>query len=140
MKVYAYLNFDGDAEEAFLFYKSVLGGELESIMKMSEAPDTEKLSSEEKDRTMHISLRIDPDTLLMGSDTLPSMGQELHKGNNLYISLHPRSKDEADRIFNGLSEGGFVEMPIKDQFWGDYFGSLTDKFGVNWMVNYNEEL
>tara|TARA_B100000929_G_C15465731_1_gene406108 strand:+ start:1188 stop:1394 length:207 start_codon:yes stop_codon:yes gene_type:complete len=67
------------------------------------------------------------------------MGQKLTDGNNNYISLHPDSRDDADRLFNGLSKGGKVEMPMEDQFWGDYFGSFTDKFGVNWMVNYNDQ-
>ncbi len=137
MKVNPYLNFDGNAEEAFLFYKSVFGGEFISHMKMSDAPDTDKLSENEKNRTMHISLHIGGDTVLMASDILPSVGHKLNPGNNSYISLHPKSKEEADRLFNGLSEGGEIEMPMADQFWGDYFGCFTDKFGVMWMVNFN---
>lgn len=137
MKTNPYLNFDGQAEEAFKFYQSVFGGELNAI-KMSEAPNFDKLSEEERNRVMHISLPIGKDTILMASDTLPSMGQTLKKGNNLYISLHPESKKEADRLFNALSEGGEIEMALEKQFWGDYFGCFTDKFGVMWMVNYNE--
>jgi len=139
MQVNPYLNFDGQAEEAFDFYKSVFGGEYMAKMKMSEAPDSNKMPKEEQDRIMHISLPNGKDTILMASDTVPSMGHKLNKGNNNYISLHPDSKDEADRLFNGLSKGGKIEMPMEDQFWGDYFGSFTDKFGVNWMVNYNEQ-
>lgn len=138
MKTNPYLNFDGQAEEAFRFYKSVFGGEI-TVMKMSDAPDAGKFPEEEQNRIMHISLPIGKDTILMASDIMPSMGQTLSKGNNVYISLHPESKDEADRIFNSLSEGGEIEMPIEDQFWGDYFGCFTDKFGVMWMVNFNEE-
>jgi PhnB protein len=137
-KLNPYLNFDGTAEEAFTFYQSVFGGEFVGAYKMEKAPGTENLSDEEKNRMMHISLRIGGD-LLMASDIVPSFGQTLTVGNNNYISVFPESKEEADRIFNGLSQGGTVEMPMEDQFWGDYFGSFQDKFGVYWMINYNEE-
>ncbi|NCA86998.1 MAG: VOC family protein [Clostridia bacterium] len=139
MKVNPYLNFDGQAEEAFNFYKSVFGGEFSGIMKMKEAPGTENLPEDEQNRIMHISLPVGKDTVLMASDIFPSMGQKLVIGNNNYISLHPRSREEADRLFNGLSAGGRIEMPMEDQFWGDYFGSFTDKFGIGWMVNYNPD-
>ncbi len=139
MKVNPYLNFDGQAEEAFNFYKSVFGGEFTGIMKMKEAPGGDELSQEEQNRVMHVSLPIGKDTLLMGSDIFPSMGQVLKVGNNNYISLHPESKEEADRLFKKLSAGGEVEMPMEDQFWGDYYGSFVDKFGIGWMVNYNPE-
>ncbi len=137
MKVNPYLNFDGNAEEAFLFYQSVFGGEFTAHMKMTDAPDSEKLSEEEKNRIMHISLPIGSDTILMASDTPASSGHQWNAGNNNHISLHPTSREEADRLFNGLSAGGAIEMPMEDQFWGDYFGAFTDKFGVMWMVNYN---
>jgi PhnB protein len=139
MKVNPYLNFDGQAEEAFIFYKSVFGGEFTGNMKMKDAPGTENLTESEKNRTMHVSLPIGKDNLLMGSDILPSMGHKLTKGNNNYISLHPESKAEADRLFNGLSEGGVIEMAMADQFWGDYFGSFIDKFGICWMINFNPQ-
>jgi len=139
MKVNPYLNFDGNAEEAFLFYRSVFGGEFTANMKMDTAPGMENLNADEKNRVMHISLPIGKDIVLMASDIVPSMGHALNQGNNVYISLHPESREEADRIFDGLSKGGEVEMPMEDQFWGDYFGSFTDKFGVKWMVNYNEQ-
>jgi PhnB protein len=139
MKVNPYLNFDGQAEEAFNFYKSVFGGEFSGIMKMKEAPGTENLSKEEQNRVMHVSLPIGKDIVLMASDILPSMGHKLVKGNNNYISLHPGSKEEADRLFKGLSADGDIEMPMEDQFWGDYFGSFTDKFGICWMINFNPE-
>ena len=139
MKVNPYLNFDGQAEEAFNFYKSVFGGEFSGIMKMKEAPGTENLSEEEQNRVMHVSLPIGNDIVLMASDILPSMGHKLVKGNNNYISLHPGSKEEADRLFKGLSADGDIEMPMEDMFWGDYFGSFTDKFGICWMINFNPE-
>lgn len=139
MKVNPYLNFDGQAEEAFNFYKSVFGGEFIAHMKMADAPDADKLPKEDQNRTMHISLPIGKDIILMASDTVPAMGHVLEKGNNMYISLHPDSKEEADRLFNGLSKGGEIEMPMEEQFWGDYFGSFVDKFGICWMINFNEE-
>ena len=139
MKVNPYLNFDGQAEEAFNFYKSIFGGEFSGNMKMKEAPGTEELTEDEQNRTMHISLPIGIENLLMGSDIMPSMGQKLVKGNHNYISLHPDSRAEAERLFKGLSAGGEIEMPMADQFWGDYFGSFTDKFGICWMINFNPQ-
>ncbi len=136
MKVDPYLNFDGDAEEAFHFYRSVFGGEFITNMKMADAPNIDEVPQDERERTMHISLPIGNDTILMAADILPSTGNSLNKGNNNYIALHPDSREEADRIFRGLSEGGEVGMPMEDRFRGDYYGSLTDKFGVNWMVNF----
>ncbi len=139
MKINSYLNFDGQAEEAFNFYKSVFGGEFTGKMKMNETPGGNELPKDEQNLLMHISLPIGKDTLLMASDIIPSMGQILKKGNNNYISIHPESREEADKLFNGLSAGGEIEMPLEDQFWGDYFGSFIDKFGIGWMINFNAE-
>ncbi len=137
-KLNPYLNFDGKAEEAFTFYKSIFGGEfLGEIYKMGNAPGTEGLSEEEKNRVMHIALPVGND-LLMASDIVPSMNQQLKLGNNNYVSIFPDSREQADAFFKGLAEGGVIEMPMEDQFWGDYFGSLVDKYGVCWMVNFNE--
>jgi PhnB protein len=138
MKLNPYLNFDGNAEEAFKFYQSVFGGEL-FIQKMSEAPGTENLPENEKNLTMHVSIPIGDGQSLMASDCLKSAGHELNVGNNNYISVTPDSREEADRIFKGLSVGGKIEMPLEDMFWGDYFGSFEDKFGVRWMINYSTE-
>ena len=138
MKVHPYLNFDGRAEEAFNFYKSVFGGEFLANMKMSEVPDGDKLSKEDQNRTMHIALPIGKDTLLMASDIMPSAGHVLQPGSQTYIMLAPKSRQEADRLFNGLSKGGKVEMAMADMFWGDYFGSFIDKFGIRWMISFNE--
>jgi len=135
MTLNPYLNFDGNAEEAFRFYQAVFGGEL-FIQKMSNAPGTENLPEEEKNRTMHAGLPIGKNQFLMASDCLPSQGHVLKQGNNNYISITTDSKEEADRLFNGLSAGGTVEMPMEDMFWGDYFGSFVDKFGVCWMISF----
>jgi PhnB protein len=132
-----YLNFDGNAEEAFNFYKSVFGGEFSAVNKMSEAPGMEKLPDNEKNRIMHISLPIDANNTLMASDTMPSMGHQLTVGNNVQICISPTSREEADRLFNGLSAGGTVEMAMQDTFWGAYFGNFKDKFGINWMINFD---
>jgi len=135
MKLNPYLNFDGNAEEAFKFYQSVFGGEM-FLQRMGEAPGMDNLSDDEKNRAMHVAIPIGDGQFLMASDCVPSMGQTLIVGNNNYISLTPDSREEADRLFNGLSAGGKVEMPMADMFWGDYFGSFEDKFGVRWMINY----
>jgi PhnB protein len=136
-KLNPYLNFGGNAEEAFNFYKSVFGGEFSSMVKFKDMPtEGAPVSEADGDKIMHMALPIG-DELLMASDALESFGQTVTPGNNSYISVHPATKDEADRIFNALSEGAEIEMPIDDQMWGDYFGSLKDKFGIGWMVNYN---
>lgn len=137
-KINPYLNFDGQAEVAFIFYKSIFGGAfLGEVYKMGNAPGAEHLTDEEKNRVMHIALPIGND-LLMASDIIPSTGHQLKVGNNNYISIFPESRAEAERLFNALSVGGTIEMPLEDQFWGDYYGSFVDKFGVYWMVNFNE--
>ena len=137
-KFNSYLNFDGKAEEAFNFYRSIFGGEFAGgVMKMGEAPGTEGISESEKNRVMHVALPITGGDMLMASDILPSAGHKLVTGNNNYICISPESREEADRLFNGLSEGGEIEMPMEDQFWGDYFGSFKDKYGICWMISYS---
>jgi PhnB protein len=133
MKLNPYLNFNGNAEEAFRFYQSVFGGEL-TLMKMGDAPGAEMLSAAERNMAMHVSIPIGAGQFLMASDCTGQAGELLHFGNNNYIAVSPGSRDEADRIFNGLSAEGMVEMPMADMFWGDYFGSFKDKFGVYWMI------
>ncbi len=137
-KMNPYLNFDGKAEAAFNFYKSVFGGDfMGPVHKMGDMPGGENMPADEKNRVMHVSLPInDKGDVLMGSDIVPSMGHKLDEGNNVQISLHPDSREEADRLFKGLSAGGTVEMEMQDTFWGAYFGSLSDKFGIKWMVNF----
>lgn len=140
MKIHAYLNFDGKAEEAFRFYAKVLGGKLTEVHRFGSMPQEGgfELTSEQKNLVMHVGLELPDGQMLMASDMIEGMGPERVEGNNFSISVHPDSKPEADRIFNALTEGGTVTMPIADQFWGDYFGGVTDRFGINWMVNYSE--
>lgn len=131
-----YLTFDGNCEEAFKFYQSVLGGELQ-FNRFSEMPDNPEypMKDEDKNKIMHVSLPISEETALMGSDIMENYGPPFVQGNNFSISVHPETKAAADRIFRGLSAGGNATMPLADAFWGSYFGMLTDKFGINWMVN-----
>jgi PhnB protein len=137
MKVNPYFNFLGNTEEAFNFYKTVFGGDFTSLVRFKDMPmEGVQIPEADQDKLMHIALPIGDDTLLMATDALESLGQTVQPGNNLYISVHPDTKQEADRIFNALSEGAEVEMAMGDQAWGDYFGSLKDKFGIGWMVNY----
>ena len=139
-KLNPYLNFDGQAEEAFVFYKSIFGGDFAGgVHRIGDAPGTESLSESSKKRVMHIALPIGND-LLMASDIIPEMGHQLTVGNNNYVSIFPDSRAQADAFFNALAEDGIVEMPIEDQFWGDYYGSLVDKFGIRWMINFNEKI
>lgn len=137
-KVNSYLNFAGNTEEAFKFYKSVFGGEYTSVVRFKDMP-IPGVTIPEKDQAkiMHIGLTIGKDNVLMASDSLESLGQKLVQGNNVHLSVQPDSKEEADRVFRALSAGGTIEMPIADQVWGDYYGALKDKFGVQWMVNYS---
>ena len=133
-----YLNFNGNTEEAFNFYKSVFGGEFMALMRFKDNAECAQMAESDKDRIMHIALPIGNGNVLMGTDALESMGQKLTFGNNFYICLSPESKEEAERLFNGLSAGGKIEMPLQDMFWGAYYGSFADKFGVQWMVNYEK--
>jgi PhnB protein len=135
-KINTYLNFDGKAEEAFTFYKSVFGGEFSNVQRMSDMPGAEQLPENERDRLMHISLPIGKDDMLMASDIVPSMGHKLNHGNYSYISVFTDSREEADRLFAGLSAGGEIEMALEDAFWGDYFGSFIDKYRIGWMINF----
>jgi PhnB protein len=139
--VSTYLNFARNTEEAFNYYKSVFGTEFDGeIMRFSSVPPQEgqpPMPEEDKNLVMHVSLPILGGHRLMGTDAPESLGFSLNQGNNVYISLAPDSREEADRLFAALSECGDVEMPMGDQFWGDYFGSFADKFGTRWMINYS---
>ncbi|OYU79389.1 MAG: VOC family protein [Flavobacterium sp. BFFFF1] len=135
-----YLTFNGTCEAAFNFYKSVFGGEFPFIGRYKDMPpaeDGKELSPTEGELIMHVSLMIG-NTPLMGSDAPGNYEGEMVTGNNVSISINADSRDEANRVFEGLSAGGTVTMPIQDTFWGAYFGMFTDKFGINWMVNFDE--
>lgn len=136
-----YLTFNGNCEEAFNFYKSVFGGEIPYMGRFKDMPageDGGKLKPEDANKIMHVSLPISKETMIMGSDTGGEWASGYSQGNNFSISITTDTKNEADRLFNGLSAGGKVSMPMNKTFWGDYFGMFTDKFGINWMVSFNE--
>ena len=138
-RVSTYLNFAGNTEEAFLFYKSVFGGEFTGeIQRMGDVPTMEgqpALPEDTKNMVMHVEFPILAGHMLMGTDAPESMGFSLQPGNNVFINLEPDTLEEASHLFAALSEGGKVEMPLQEMFWGAHFGSLTDKFGMKWMVN-----
>ncbi len=136
-----YLIFNGNCEEAFLFYKSVFGGEFPYIGKFSDMPPSDDPncpppSPEEANRIMHVSLPIG-NTILMGSDSTSQSG-DVAIGANVSISINTDSRAEADKLFNGLSAGGNVIMPMQNTFWGAYFGMFVDKFSIHWMINFDE--
>lgn len=133
------INFDRNAEEAFTFYKSIFGGEFEGgkINRLSDMPPGEGMQAPaeaDKNLVIHVSLPIFGGVRLMGTD-MPALMGKIEKGNNMYISLHPDSRVECDRLFAALSAGGTVEMPMAEAFWGDYYGTCIDKFGTRWMFD-----
>mgnify|MGYP006189501657 FL=1 len=137
-----YLIFNGNCEEAFLFYQSVFGGEFPFLGRFSEMPEGEEgcgapVSEKDANRIMHVSLPIG-NTILMGSDSSEQSG-DVTFGGNFSISINVDSAAEGDRIFNGLSAGGKITMPLDKTFWGAFFGMFVDKFGIHWMVNYDYE-
>ncbi len=136
-----YLNFPGNCEEAFNFYKSIFGGEFTYLGKFKDMPPQEgvELSKEDQNKVMHVSLPIGKETLLMGSDAGGEWAPKIIIGNNISISITAESKEEADRLFNKLSDGGNVTMPMNQTFWGSYFGMCTDKFDINWMISFGDE-
>ena len=132
-----YLTFNGNCEEAFNFYKSVFGGEFSYVGRFSEMPPmphAPEMSEEQKNKIMHISLPVGEGTILMASDAMEGFG-DVNPGTNFSISINTKSKEEADRLFNGLAEGGTITMTMNETFWGAYFGTFIDKFGIAWMVN-----
>ena len=136
-----YLNFNGNCEEAFNFYKSVFGGEFAMLMRFKDIPAEEmdadhQMPDSEGQKIMHVSLPVGQSTILMGSD-VPSVMGMVQNGSNFAIAISTDSEAETDEIFNGLSAGGQVTMPLDKVFWGSYFGMLTDKFGIQWMVSYD---
>ncbi|MBG0859420.1 MAG: VOC family protein [Bacteroidales bacterium] len=142
-KVNTYLNFPRNTEEAFRFYKTVFGtefiGEISRFRDIPSSENTPPIPEEDKDLVMHIALPILNGHVLMGTDAPESMGFKVNFGNNVYISLHPDTREETRRLFKKLSDGGKVEMELQDMFWGDYYGSCQDKYGVQWMFNCEEK-
>jgi PhnB protein len=135
-----YINFNGNAEEAFTFYKSVFGGEFTRVARFKDMASSDfKVSESEANKIMHIALPIGPNTL-MGNDVPEIMGRTNENENRSKISINVDSKEEADRLFNGLSEGGTVEFPMSDSPWGSYFGMFRDKYGIEWMVDYASKI
>ena len=133
-----YLNFNGNTEEAFNFYKSVFGGEFAMIIRFKDMPHHEPpLSDVDANKLMHIALPIGKGNVLMATDFLESMGQKMVDGNRYSISISAESKEEANMLYNGLSAGGKIEIAIADSPWGSYFGMFQDKFGIQWMVDFD---
>lgn len=133
-----YINFNGNCEDAFNFYRSVFGGQFNGVNRFNEMPPQEgqpPLPAEVGNLIMHISLPIGKGAALMGSDALDGFGPPMVFGNNFAVSIDAPSDAEADRLYNGLSAGGAQTMPMSKTFWGSYFGMFTDKFGINWMIS-----
>lgn len=141
--VSTYLNFNRNTEDAFNFYKKVFGTEFQGdIIRMSAAPPMPgqpPLADTDKNLIMHVSLPITGGHLLMGTDAPESMGFTVTFGNNIFINVNPDTRKETKKLFDAISAGGKVTMELADQFWGDYFGSCRDKFGVEWMFNCAEK-
>jgi PhnB protein len=133
-----YLTFNGNCEEAFTFYRSVFGGEFQYIGKYGEMPplqDIPFVSDGHKNKVMHVTLPISKETMLMGNDSLSEAESPIETCSNFTISVRTDNKEEADRLFNKLSKEGQVTLPMKETFWGSYYGMITDKFGIHWKMN-----
>ncbi len=132
-----HINFNGNAEEAFNFYKSVFGGAFANVIRLKDLASAEfPVAENDANKIMHIALPIG-NNILMGNDVPESMGPVNENENRSKISINAESREEADKLFSGLSAGGNVEMPIGDSPWGSYFGMFRDKYGIEWMVDYN---
>ncbi|NJK87891.1 MAG: VOC family protein [Bacteroidales bacterium] len=142
-KVSTYLNFERNTEEAFTFYKQVFGTDfVNGISRFTDIPPADGMpgiSDRDKNLVMHVALPILGGHTLMGTDAPESMGFKVHYGNNVYINLETDTREETQKLFNALSEGGKIEMELQDMFWGDYYGSCQDKYGVHWMFNCSEK-
>jgi PhnB protein len=137
--IVAYVTFNGNTEEAFNFYKSALDGEIVNTQRFGDAPNAAQMTDADKKKIMHIALEGPDNIKLMGNDHVDFMGGPYHAGNNFSLSFHPDSKELADKLFNSLSAGGTVTVPMAKAPWGDYFGMFTDKFGIKWMINHREK-
>ncbi len=132
-----YLHFNGNAEEAMKFYKSVLGGEFSVLQRYKDVPGGEKMAAKDQERFIHISLQVSPTITIMASDNMAAAEDDLQTGNNYHICLHTESEAETQKLFEGLSKDGQVEMPLNKTFWGAFFGMTRDKYGVRWMLSYS---
>lgn len=132
-----YLNFNGTTEEAFNFYRSVFGGEFLTLQRFKDTPEADRIQQTDRDKIMHVALMIANGTILMGTDALESMGHPLIVGNNFFMSISAESEQEAEKYFDQLSVGGRISVPLKKTFWGAYFSIFTDRFGIQWMINYD---
>lgn len=128
-----YLTFAGNCLEAFNFYKSVFGGDFQELQRFREAPPDAQPPGSDPEWIMHVSLPVGENFFLMGSDSMPDM--KVMWGDNISISIQTTTDAETDRVFNGLSAGGKITMPLEKTFWGARFGMLMDKFGIHWMIN-----
>lgn len=138
--IHIYLTFDGNCEEAFSMYQSIFGGDYDSISRFGEMPpqeDMPPIPEDQLEKIMHVSLPIGDSSVLMGSDTGGEWGKTHQPGNNFSISIGADSRDQADQYFAQLADGGQVIMALNDTFWGSYFGMLTDRFGISWMVSFD---
>ena len=138
-KVNPYLTFNGNCEEAFCFYKSAFGREFLYIGRYKDvpSPDRHTFQVDNDDKIMHVSLPISRETILMGCDSPESSGQGIVFGNNICLSINTDSKEEADRLFNELSNGGQIKMSMNQTFWGAYFGAFSDRFGITWTISFD---
>lgn len=131
----SYLNFNGNTEEAFEFYRAVFGGDFSAVVRFRDLSDV-SVPEDDRDRIAHIALPLGQGDILMGSDVLESLGQRLTVGNNFSIAISAESAEEAADLFDALSEGGQVEMPLEETEWAERFGHCVDKFGIQWMIDY----
>ena len=131
-----YLNFKGNTEEAFNFYKAAFGGAFSVLQRFSDTPHGSNMPEELREKIMHVSLPIGAN-VLMGTDVVGEMEETCVVGNNVSVSISTESEAETDQLFKALSAGGKIVMPLEKAFWGAYFGMFIDKFGINWMVNYD---
>lgn len=134
-----YIHFNGNAEEAFTFYRSAFGGEFATVVRFKDMPANPEfpIQESEANKVMHIALPVGNGNVLMGSDTPGLMGKHNENETRSKISISAESKEEADKLFTGLSAGGKIEMPIADSPWGSYFGMFRDKYGIEWMVDFD---
>lgn len=137
LSIQPYLNFPGNTEEAFNFYKEVFGNDFSALIRMSDNEETNSVPPEVQNKIMHIALPLTENTTLMATDAIENGDSKLVTGNNFYLLINAESETEANTLFAKLAAGGVPEMPMGNTFWGAYFGSLVDKYGIRWMVSYD---